>query len=395
MSHTGPYSSQVVGTGAGAAQNETPTAPTSHFVLKATKTKSIVVSVSHTKFAPKYGGGDLGPGDIVRIEIPSQGWFDTEDSGLSFDFVIYDNGEVTDAGKRGIWRPGTAGASWAWIRQKNGIQSIFNRVKLLMGTSNPIEDIHEYDILDKIMLYATAPTDYVYNSGFILEGLHDGRDYWKQVILNHWAFSESTVNDGTVRSVDGPHRYFIRPHIGLFRTGKFLPIGYMGMITLEFYLNQPNYCLIRSVKGRTAASGVVGALNGPRLNYYTTNVTNGNALSNSTTVNFDYPNATYRLKNVYWHCIFVNPLEEYNNGVRSKMESGSPIKIPTDVFRYHAKQIANAWDGEQTVGVQERVASLKGIYAVMINEFDRACPFRELSFHHNDLDEYRWRIGAQ
>lgn len=397
---SGQYSTQRVGTGAASNQNETPTAPTSHFVLKPSKTKSIVVSTSHTKFAPKYGGGDLGPGDIVRIEIPSTGWFDPENSGLCFDQLIYTASEPIDANLRGTWAPGTRASAWKWIRTKNGIQSIFNRVKLLMGTSNPIEDIHEYDILDKILLYATAPTDYVFNAGFTLEGIHSGRDYWKQVILNHWACSTKTVSPDagvTNYGVDAGHRYFVRPHLGLFRTGKFLPIGYMGMITLEFYLSQPNNCLIRSVGGKfaipAAGSGVAGAAGTLNNTLHVAAVANAAGQLTNSSAAVDFPNATYRLRNVYWHCFFVNPLEEYNNQVKQKMEAGTPIKIPTDVFRYHAKQIANAWDGQQTVTIQERVASLKSIYAVMINEGDRSCPFRELTFHHNDIDEYRWRIA--
>ena len=399
MSSTGPYSTQHVGVGASSGQNETPTEPTSHFILKNTKTKSIIVQTSHTKFAPKYGGGDLGPGDIVRIEIPSTGWFDPENSGLAFDFLIYTTSDITAGNLRGQWAPGTASGSWRWIRQKNGIQSIFNRVKLLMGTSNPIEDIHEYDILDKILLYATAPTDYVYNAGFILEGIHTGRDYWKQVMLNMFACSASTVVAGAgAVGVDQGHRYFVRPHIGLFRTGKFLPIGYMGMITLEFYLSQPNYCLIRSAGGsfvsgsNATPAAVVGAMG--RNLYNEAGVNGTNFAMTSSSPNIDFKEATYRLKNVYWHCFFINPLEEFNNQVKTKLENGgTPIKIPTDVFRYHAKQVAGAWQGQQTVTIQERVASLKGVISVMINEGDRACPFRELTFHHNDIDEYRWRIA--
>jgi hypothetical protein len=104
-------------------------------------------------------------------------------------------------------------------------------------------------------------------------------------------------------------------------------------------------------------------------------------------------NVSYYIYNVFAHCVWLNPREELNNSMKSKLESGSGVRLYFDTFRNHQRQIANAFAGEQTVLWQERVASLKGILLAMVNQGDYNSYGREIRFNHNNMTKYRWRIG--
>lgn len=380
-----------------------PVTPSSQFVLKNQKTQSIIVTRTQGKFTPK-NQGVFKYGDIMRIEIPSTSWLNTEEFAISFQCEI----KKSDGTPMSPFFPSQKIlGSLHWIRMKNGIQSIFERIKLTAGSGNPLEDIQNYGLLNLMLLYGSAPKTWVDNIGFFLEGVHSGWNYKQQCIMNTWNHA------GTTNEVE-LHEYYIRPHLGLFRTGKFLPMAYLGLLTFEFYFVEPRKALICSachiinqlsdftniqnvsLAGGYARIGVdtagvneVAFLQPP--SYWS--MKNGIDHSKAWATIDDFKNAYYEIKNVFAHCVWLNPREELNNAILQKLQSGSGMNLFFETYRHHTRQIPNTWTAENVIIIPERVASLKGVLAAMINEGDDASMLREVRFNSNNITQYRWRIG--
>jgi hypothetical protein len=96
-----------------------------------------------TKMTPRIppkNGASFGPGQIIRLEFPAQGYVNPLNTLLQFDVVLY--------------APVVASGSWA-VRFQNNIQCIFNRVRLLYG-ANPQEDLLQYGVLVRCLTEWTA-----------------------------------------------------------------------------------------------------------------------------------------------------------------------------------------------------------------------------------------------
>lgn len=383
------YSTQQFGDGNDGSPYNIPVQPTSHFTLKNQKTASIIVTRSQGKFAPK-AQGVFSYGDIMRIEIPSTQWLNTEEFAIAFTLNIQTlQGTPAVLTNALPFNPvaGTAN-SLHWIRVKNGVQSIFERVKLMAGSSIPLEDIQQYHILNLFMLYCSAPRTWVDNIGFQYEGVHSGWDFIQQCQMNCWNHTGGTGGYFA-------HEYYIRPNLGLFRTGKFLPMGYLGLITFEFYFNTPQVALIASARNSWTNNPSTAGEEGGNItaspvayfmsdNPYNETVTNASPLG---------AGANYNISNVFAHCVWLNPREEINNKMMEKLKSGSGINLYFDTFRNSQRQVTNGWNGESTILIQERVASLKGVIMAMVNQYDDRSVVREIRFNHNNMTKYRWRIG--
>lgn len=119
-----------------------------------------------TKMTPRIppkNGAAFGPGQIIRLEFPAQGYVNPLNTMLEFDVVLY--GPVVTQG------------AWA-VRFQNNIQTIFNRVRLLYG-ANPQEDLLQYGLLVRCLTEWTA-TNQMNNidQGSISDGIggtHTGR----------------------------------------------------------------------------------------------------------------------------------------------------------------------------------------------------------------------------
>jgi hypothetical protein len=392
---------QTHGMGTDGKSYSIPITPSSQFVLKNQKTQSIIVTRTQGKFTPK-NQGVFKYGDIMRIEIPSTSWLNTEEFAISFQCEIKKaNGEAMPSFFPSKVEPG----SLHWIRMKNGIQSIFERIKLTAGSGNPLEDIQNYGLLNLMLLYGSAPKTWVDNIGFYLEGVHSGWNYKQQCIMNTWNHAGSLADD--------LHEYYIRPHLGLFRTGKFLPMAYLGLLTFEFYFNEPRKALICSavhiindlakiaVGNATPAGGylrpAVEARGTNALPWKTLpsfwNMDNPIDHTKPFAVIDEFKNAYYEIKNVFAHCVWLNPREELNNAILQKLQSGSGMNLFFETYRHHTRQIPNSWTAENQIIIPERVASLKGVLAAMINEGDDNSMLREIRFNSNNITQYRWRIG--
>jgi hypothetical protein len=96
-----------------------------------------------TKMTPRIppkNGASFGPGQIIRLEFPAQGYVNPLNTLLQFDVVLY--------------APVVASGAWA-VRFQNNIQCIFNRVRLLYG-ANPQEDLLQYGVLVRCLTEWTA-----------------------------------------------------------------------------------------------------------------------------------------------------------------------------------------------------------------------------------------------
>lgn len=370
--------------------------PSSQFKFAEEKSKGIIVNTALTKIKASQGGS-FGPGNKIVLEIPSTAWTDFSKLFISFQFRI----KKGDGNFYGGWQPGTLPGSWNFIRLKNSAHSIFERMTILFGSSQPMEDIVEYDLVSKILAMCTLTDHYVEKHGFLFEGIHNERDYHKQCMANFNANSLETRTDAA--SAGNGHQYLIQPCLSIFRCGKFIPTAYTGMITLWLYCAQPERVLIRSVRAQghvnysanvTPIANDAGAHFLYGLNY--SDLANESALIDENNVNNVFePNATYQLDDVKMFVTTLYPMAEYNTAMNSKLSSGTPVKIWMDFFRVHSRQITNVWNNSLDVLINERAADLKAVLAVMVNQGDRASKVQELAFHHNYLSKYRLRIGDQ
>lgn len=90
---------------------------------------------------PPKSGTVFTPGQVIRIELPAQGYMNTGNTTLEFDVNLQGYG--------------TSGGSI--IRFQNNIQSIFTRARLLYG-STPLEDIINYNVIVRMLTECTGTT---------------------------------------------------------------------------------------------------------------------------------------------------------------------------------------------------------------------------------------------
>lgn len=91
---------------------------------------------------PPKNGQEFGPSQEIRIELPAQGYMNAANSVLEFDVSL-------------LYTVGSNDTSI--MRFQNNIQSTFNRVRLMYG-STPLEDIPEYNTLIRGMTEWTTTT---------------------------------------------------------------------------------------------------------------------------------------------------------------------------------------------------------------------------------------------
>lgn len=87
-------------------------------------------AVKMTPRIPPKNGAVFSPGQVIRVEFPAQGYVNPLNTTLEFDVTLFAHGN------------GVAEI----VRFQNSIQSIFNRVRLLYG-STPLEDIINYNVV--------------------------------------------------------------------------------------------------------------------------------------------------------------------------------------------------------------------------------------------------------
>lgn len=88
-------------------------------------------AVKMTPRIPPKSGGTFAPGQVIRLEFPAQGYVNPLNTSIEFDVTI----------------SGATGSPTCEVtRIQNNVQSLFQRVRLLYG-STPIEDIINYNVI--------------------------------------------------------------------------------------------------------------------------------------------------------------------------------------------------------------------------------------------------------
>lgn len=361
---------------------------------------SVVEKINHAKFAPRYGG-TYGPGDLVRFEIPSQDWIDPSKLSLSMRVSLFTDAANTYRLPEGSYHPSgrtgwpsnagipatdflerlpvtkplaghaVAKQTCSGVRVANGIQTLFNRVKLLQG-SKTIEDIQHYNQLNRALKIVSAPDNWRHTTGNLLEGYINDIDPYEQYRLFSWAWEANG------------HLYNVSFHLGLFNAGKYLPTSLIGQLTIELYLETAKEALVSTSKDLDFAVTPDAANDWEAFN--------SNPKLNPPRRGIDFPDASYRIHDMFLHVHFVIPNHDYHQAaVAQVQEKGMAIFYNT--WQTTSRQITSP--GNQTLSFQQRALSVKGCVVVMrnsntINQIDNDC-----LFSHNFLSHYQWRIGGQ
>lgn len=395
------------------------------------KTFGVVAGRSHVEMAPKYGG-DFAPGDIIRLEIPAQAYLDPNEFYIHFRTGIIagaknpllDHGVTAYTEENKLpYLPESVPVDLT-VQFQPGIQCIFNRVRLLAG-SVVLEDIQDYNVLYRMMLEATTSKQWRETDGFHNEGVYDPEDEYQMRTNYNW-HTNFTVNGAPNLG----HFYSIRPLLGLFSAGKYIPLKYMGQLTLELYLEQPGDCLWSStvvppgeyadanIQDTTAKqywpliyppsatpgstdvypSREVVVLRGSGVIQNTTGTITSSVsprtlpIADQSLMQVAYPNATYRVHDVRMHLSFVHPIESYDQSMMRQIEQGG-ISIYHATWSTHTRQIPGP--DRTTLSFQERALSVKGAFAVMRNSPDIRAIDTDLYFPANGIQSYQWKIGSE
>lgn len=344
-------------------------------------------------------GTAFGPGQIIRIDLPAQGYLNTTNTQLVFDAVLF-SPTVTGS------------AAWA-VRFQNNISCIFNRVRFLYG-GTPQEDLQQYGVLTRMLtewtttnqqgvLDQTSISDGV---GGITHGLNKyvsnttGPVYTTTAGLVHvrqryiQGLQGNMEDDGVVKTqvnnsapnldqagtlpaginapASGVHycvrRYMVSLALGLFCQDKLIPTKWMAsQLTIEITLEQANTCIFQSVG---FGSNVISP--------------------------------TYAIGNVELILEQIEFDDEYDRDFLDALETkGIPIKFSTwDWF-----QFGTQGSSSNQFQITERSRSIKGMFVVQRRnppdfEFDSHACFYDtyagsVSGNGSTLQQAQWRVGGR
>ena len=384
---------------------------------------------------PKYGGS-FTQNNILRFEIPNQDYVDPRELFMTFRSKIF-------AGPLNSWRTTTTDGTATPLASTSGIpylsedrlystnvncmkhvkflpgiQCIFNRVRILAG-STTIEDIQDYADLYRFMLESTTTEEWRDTDGLEQEAFYDPEKPEQVIkVANHHS-EYNTVRTFAANTYDSiEHVYTVRPMLGLLAINKLIPVKYMGNLVLEFYLAQNEECLW-STSSATITQGAYAA--GAAESVGASAVTVGsfgctlneafppdvhvsssddNHLACVTTsatqaaggVVTDFPNAYYQISNVELHVPFVTVMESYDKALANKIESDG-LDLHFSTFHELVRTINSI--GRQTLTFTERSLSVKGGFLLMRNSDDLFDIRSDVCFFGNNIEWYQWKIGNE
>ena len=364
------------------------------------RTQGIVASRTHAIVYPK-NGGTFTQGQKIRLEIPSQDYWDTSLFTISFNLALQAGVPSSLITGNTAWTsPPIAGATTGgvaktsvdgplpfgslvglrdpqsaieshWLTTNNGVQSLFQRVRILQG-SMVIADILDYNKLNKILKLSNLSKDHVRTSDFVNEGVYDQEDWTqKKMARNFYASSVSGKNTGQYWNV--------RLNTGFLEIDKYFPVKYTGQITFEIFLDQNTSCLQSSVVGPFSD----GFMPSTPLSTFTGGP--------DPSANFtSYPSPSFVITDVQAHVHFVVPIQEYDEEMLSTInEQGLTIMYST--WNQHTRQITST--GSQIASFQERSVSVRGGLAIMENNVDIGDIRTDYQFSANNIIRFQWKLG--
>lgn len=364
------------------------------------------------------------PGDEIRIEIPAQGYLNPAQTTLEFDVVLK-------------YTPTDLTRDASIIRFQNNIQSIFDRVRIMYG-STPLEDINSYGLLTRCLTEWTATNQQgSMDQTSILEGIGKGvpgTTGWFQMLgglqtylinpnyktgivnarqsaiqgisLQQENVFSTTTETGTVRTnmagngfgavpnntgagttladpyirnnreIACTRRYQVQLNSGLLQQGKLIPIKYMAsQLAIMLTVASAEQC-IHWQQPRVYASD---AWSTPSLQP-----------------------PTFEIRNVNFIPEILEFDSSYDNTFLQGLASGGvPIKFASwNTFRYSLPASTQA-----TFTIPERNRSIKGIFAVVNRTrplIDRDSGATMFTCHESPqedsagtLQEFQYRIGGR
>ena len=227
-------------------------------------------TVKLTPRIPPKNGASFGPGNVVRLEFPAQGYVNPANTTLSFDI------ELT----------APAGSSADQVRFQNNIQSIFSRVRLLYG-STPIEDIVNYNVIVRALTEWSSSNPNVPDQTSVNEGIGgvtfgsacnaNGVIGTSAVIQpqglinvrqNHIQGIDNIIGPSAKASLTGAagvglvpavdairtsnpiRRYQVSFALGMFTQEKLIPTKFMAsQLAIEITLETPAACILHKYDG--------------------------------------------------------------------------------------------------------------------------------------------------
>lgn len=396
------------------------------------KTFGVVAGRSHVEIAPKYGG-TFKAGDIIRLEIPAQAYLDPNEFYISIQTSIFAGAPGAVVGDPGAAQGGTAqytphtlsataanqfeplpitgnvtydvGVGDA-IQNRTcqfvpGIQSIFSRVRLLAG-SVVLEDIQEYNVLYRMLMECTTSKHWRDTDGAMWEGVYDPGNYHQRATNAN--FHAKRAPAALAAPANLGHVYCFKPLLGIFSAGKYLPLKYMGQLTLEFYLAENAECLWSTTnytgnfpsadnqQTYVRAPSAVAPL-WPNRDVTTAAAAAQQAVQSSAGIKPDFPNAYYHVEQVRMHVPFVHPIESFDQAMMRSIEAGD-IAIFHSSWSVHTRQLPTP-SARTVVNFQERALSLKGALACFRNSRAIRNIQCDFAFPANGIQEYQWKIGSE
>ena len=363
-----------------------------------------------TKSTPRLipkNGSTYQPGDEIRIELPAQGYLNPGNTTLVFDVDL-------------IYTPVANDGSI--IRFQDNIQSLFQRVRLMYG-STPLEDIVDYNLMVRKMTEWTASeafdqasicdgisgpvtsitggygsTSMVETAPYVVGPVNGRQKYIQGISLqtpNNNGLSQFAsrgfgvvpsggVQDNKVVTANtiytATRRYTVQLALGIMQQGKYLPIKFMAsQLAILINLAPAKDCIIWH-QGKTISAGASPA--DSWVDAY-----------NTTTP------PSYQLRNVALLPEILEFDSSYDESIIQGLKSGIPIKFATwDTFRYGIAKGTQA-----TFQIPERARSVKSIYALQVRAPTSFTTDSGASFFSSFADsafgsfliEFQYRIGGR
>lgn len=320
------------------------------------------------RIAPK-NGSTFQQNQIIRLEFPAQGYINPRNTTLAFDVAL---------------NRGDAAGGTNFVRFQNNIQSIFQRVRLMYG-STPLEDIIDYNVITRCLTEWTAQpgghadqlsindgignitygaaadgvgvsnSQTVHARQFFIHG-HDNR---AAGAADNAAPNVPTAS-GTFGGASGTYptrRYTVQLGLGLFNQDKLLPVKFMAsQLAIEITLASNVSCLF--------SPGVT--------------------------------NAAYEVQNV----TLLPEILEFDAAydamfLKGLRDGGVPIKFQT----WHNFQFNIQAATSVNVQIQERARSVKSIFAVQRIGPDSMSSDSGATLYSsslgNTLQQFQFRIGGR
>ena len=295
-----------------------------------------------SRITPSTGSQAYGPGNVIRINIPAQGYLNPLNTTLEFDVTLYS--PTTNAG--------------SMTRFQNNIQSLWSRGRLMYG-SNPIEDIPNLGLIIRAVSEWTDGASMLDDES-IAKGIggvtmgqtigEAGTDTIVQNLVNvRQAFIQGidqtatgygivpNTSQGVItgQPTNGSYcctrRYQINLPFGMFNQGKLLPMKWMAnQFQIELTLAPPQACIL-------VIPQVVGGV---------------------VTTTQD---ATYNVSNINLISEIVEFDASYDVAFLKGLTSGG---VPIKYSSWHNYTFAMTSSNLQLI-IQEKSRSIKAIFAMM------------------------------